>query len=450
MKMIPLANDWYPRLPGKVSSFLMIAIMLLLFNGCATTEKVKYEPLLNYNFSPRSVQARITHDSAKTLESKGYYALGNISAFVPSNPGEEKKAATQLEEMLLGEAARQGGDVVRLDIENSAQKDEKKIPDKCLSWGEPRRTCSYEYVPYQECSGNKCVQKTRLENVCRDKQECRTWSYRYETMAGILSSGSVWRYDPQMKDIQQLSTGGFQQAAANGQIQIVKLFLKRKADVNAYDSEGFTALHRAAENGKLEVAGVLLDNGADVNTLDRSNRWNGPPLSYAAMRGHTEIVELLLSRGANINKRAKCAGWGEEATPLMIAAAGGNPAVMKIILKRGAKADETDKEGNTALHYAAKTKGPEVIRLLVAGGSRVDSQNKKGQTSLILAVNDRKMESVKALLAAGANKSIKDKDGYDAEVYALVALDHAERYGDAEAKTKCTEIVRLLKNAPRK
>ena len=41
--------------------------------------------------------------------------------------------------------------------------------------------------------------------------------------------------------------------------------LKARANVNAADDAGSTALIKAAENGKMEVTQVLLDAGADID-----------------------------------------------------------------------------------------------------------------------------------------------------------------------------------------
>ncbi|MFZ0961010.1 MAG: ankyrin repeat domain-containing protein [Terriglobia bacterium] len=82
--------------------------------------------------------------------------------------------------------------------------------------------------------------------------------------------------------------------------QMAKLLLSLgKADVNARDSSGKTALHRAVNNyeEEIEVVKVLCENGADVSAKDSDGF---TPLHEAA-GGKKDIVELLLAYGADPN-----------------------------------------------------------------------------------------------------------------------------------------------------
>ena len=78
------------------------------------------------------------------------------------------------------------------------------------------------------------------------------------------------------------------ESRADGQIATVL----GKADVNARDSSGKTALHRAVNNyeEEIEVVKVLCENGADVSAKDSDGF---TPLHEAA-GGKKDIVEMLL------------------------------------------------------------------------------------------------------------------------------------------------------------
>jgi len=109
----------------------MMAVEILLAGGCATTKVVEYKPIFSNTFQERQVPAKITRDDPKTLDNKGYFKLGSVRAFYPMGAGEEKMVQGQLEEILLKEVARQGGDVVSLDVENQPEIKTETVNDGC-------------------------------------------------------------------------------------------------------------------------------------------------------------------------------------------------------------------------------------------------------------------------------------------------------------------------------
>jgi hypothetical protein len=185
-----------------VALWTMMAVGILPV-GCSTPrESVEYTPILSHKFQERQGPAKITRDNVKTLESKGYFTLGSISAFSQISAGEEKKAPGKLEEMLLKEATRQGGDLVLLSVENQLKSEKKAIRDTCAEWGGDRKVCTQQQVPTSVCVGSSplnCRTEWRWQEVCHYSRECLSWQYRYETIAGMTSSGTVWRYDPDMQ-----------------------------------------------------------------------------------------------------------------------------------------------------------------------------------------------------------------------------------------------------------
>ncbi|KAJ5647598.1 hypothetical protein N7490_003970 [Penicillium lividum] len=85
-----------------------------------------------------------------------------------------------------------------------------------------------------------------------------------------------------------------QAAAIASNIEILKLLLERKANVNARPAgvNGRTALQAAAGAGHTTIVELLLGNKADVNAKPAAN--NGrTALQAAADAGHIKIVELL-------------------------------------------------------------------------------------------------------------------------------------------------------------
>lgn len=84
-------------------------------------------------------------------------------------------------------------------------------------------------------------------------------------------------------------------AAAAGDLNRVREFLERGADVNVQDDEGTTALISACRNCDLEMVKLLVQFGADVNLEDNSSR---TPLYIANAWGYPTISDLLKSHGA--------------------------------------------------------------------------------------------------------------------------------------------------------
>lgn len=71
-------------------------------------------------------------------------------------------------------------------------------------------------------------------------------------------------------------------------------------------------------------------------------------------------------------------------------------------------------DGGTPLHFAATCAPYEaIIRLLIDTGAPIDETNKEGDTALHLAVRSSNAETVKVLLEKGANKNIKNHAGKD-------------------------------------
>jgi len=96
-----------------------------------------------------------------------------------------------------------------------------------------------------------------------------------------------------------------------GNIDVVKLLISQRADVNAKDNKGITPLHLAVIKCNIDVAKLLISKGADVNATDKYSR---TPLHYVAFQGNIDLAKLLISKGADVNVKDK---FGE--TPLKTA-----------------------------------------------------------------------------------------------------------------------------------
>lgn len=225
----------------------------------------------------------------------------------------------------------------------------------------------------------------------------------------------------------------------------VERLLQQKANVNARQGDGATALHWAIQDDQLELAGLLIRAGADVNA---ANDLGVTPLMVAAMNGNTAAIRALLEGKANPNQ----APPGRE-TPLMLAAWTGQTAAVAALLDAGATINGTESERQqTALMWAAAQKHPAVVKLLVSRGADISartkvtppsggrpSRDKAGYSALMFAARSGDVESAKILLDAGAKASDASGDGMSALTLATVrghvpmALLLLERGADANA-----------------
>ncbi len=87
-------------------------------------------------------------------------------------------------------------------------------------------------------------------------------------------------------------------AAMNGNKDAVRSLLQQKANVNAPQIDGTTALHWAVRADDLETADLLIRAGANVSA---ANRAGATPLLLAAVNGNAAMIETLLKAGANPN-----------------------------------------------------------------------------------------------------------------------------------------------------
>ena len=148
----------------------------------------------------------------------------------------------------------------------------------------------------------------------------------------------------------------------------LQLLLKKKADVNAPQRDGATALHWAVYNDDTEAADLLLRAGAKPNVVNRTGM---SPLAMAALYGSAPLIDRLLKAGAD----AKSLGPNGE-TMLMYAARNGRPEAVKLLVEAGADVNAKEKlRGTTALMWAVEQKHSEAVGVLLASGADVAAKS---------------------------------------------------------------------------
>jgi ankyrin repeat protein len=157
-------------------------------------------------------------------------------------------------------------------------------------------------------------------------------------------------------------------AVMKGDGAALRTLLQQKADVNAAQVDGATALHWAVYRDDADVADLLIRSGAHVNVV---NREGITPLAMASLYGNALMVDTLLKAGGD----AKARGPNGQ-TPLMLAARNGTPAVIKLLIRAGADVNAKETlRGTTALMWAADQKHPDAIKALLEGGANFSARS---------------------------------------------------------------------------
>jgi ankyrin repeat protein len=224
-------------------------------------------------------------------------------------------------------------------------------------------------------------------------------------------------------------------AAKSHDREAVRVLVQQKADVNAAEGDGTTALHWASYHDDVEMADLLIRARANV---DVANDLGATPLWLAAQNSGGAMVRRLLEAGANPN-RALIAGE----TPLMVAARSGSAEVVDLLARAGASVNARATRGQTALMWAAAQKHPAVVKVLVERGADIHAKSDVwsqvmavpphgmpeynrpiphgGETALLFAARSGDLQSAALLVEAGAN--VNDADAWG--VSAVVLAAHA-------------------------
>lgn len=242
--------------------------------------------------------------------------------------------------------------------------------------------------------------------------------------------------------------------AMNADRQGLRTLLSQKADVNAAQADGMTALHWAVRQDDLETAKLLIHSGANVQVPTRLGL---TPLAIACANANLAMIKLLLASGAKPN----FAGPNGE-TALMTAVNLGNIEPIQALLDGGADVNEKDKVAeSTALMVAIREDHPEAVKLLIAHGADVNARTRigakpaprppnagggshgagiirggvpergqqdptpGGMSPLLYAARDGRIEIARMLVAAGADVNLAEANKIN-PLQMAIANDHVE------------------------
>jgi ankyrin repeat protein len=209
------------------------------------------------------------------------------------------------------------------------------------------------------------------------------------------------------------ASGGFYMtplvvALAGRHFRTAKFLYHNGAHVDVRGKYGDTLLHPPALYGDVEMVRVLLDYKVDVNT----QRDGGSAPLHDASNGSLftrfdnvvqslpDTVQLLLEHGADVNMRAL-----NNSTPLHLAARNGSVEIVRMLLEHGANVGAKDDEGWTPLHEAAGNGKDEVARVLLKCGANAGAKGYQGGTPIQLASAGGHTATLKLLSEHGPGDS---------------------------------------------
>lgn len=213
--------------------------------------------------------------------------------------------------------------------------------------------------------------------------------------------------------------------------------------INAGNLAGKTALHEAARTGSVDFIRMLVLSGADINAIDETGK---TALTDAIQMNQTDVVKALLQQKASPvmqdmygrNAFHEAVEYSSLELITLLRNAGGNPmsrdsfgktplslsfkkspeTVMAVL---GRDTNIVDSDGNTPLHISVSEHGSsEMLSSLISSGYPVNNRNRTGSTALLLAVNAGSADNARILLAAGADPFATDNSGESAVSIALV------------------------------
>jgi ankyrin repeat protein len=214
----------------------------------------------------------------------------------------------------------------------------------------------------------------------------------------------------------------------------VRSLAGKKADVNAAQPDGTTALQWAAHWNDLDAVKALLSSGANPKL---ANRYGATPLSEAAAVGNPAMIEALLAAGADPNTLTTRDGE----TVLMTAAHSGSADAVKTLLAHGAEVNAKEAyRGQTALMWAAAEHHADVVKILLEHGadwkvqslaretnmpklsaaSSVTAMARGGLTAFHFAAREGDSETGRVMLEAGVDINQVDADNTSALVVSIL------------------------------
>lgn len=248
--------------------------------------------------------------------------------------------------------------------------------------------------------------------------------------------------DPNVSTIDDQGLTPLMEALEAGNESMARRLLGLKADVDARDTRGRTALMRLLGQSKmplkkmLRLQSLLITAGADINETDR----NGMTVLMHACDSsvhHGILARIAVAKSDTLHSQSE-----DGQSALMIAAKHTNESLIRQLHTLGSRVDQVDDLGRSAIFYAALAHQPRMVTLLASLGANVNQIDNQGMTPLMCMVIEGNVPVADALIKAGAKLDVCTKhaiaiqhrcdDGFERKEIIPVGvslLSLAKRYG---------------------
>ncbi|KXG46045.1 uncharacterized protein PGRI_049010 [Penicillium griseofulvum] len=197
-------------------------------------------------------------------------------------------------------------------------------------------------------------------------------------------------------------------ASKNRSVSAFRTLLRYRANIEAVDPHGCTALLMRIQNKDLDGVKMLLQYGADPNGkpngVNESHKIR--PLLVALGIGDYDIAELLLQNGASVDvvdQRGLSVLWW--------ACSSGNLAIVGLVLRYNAAIDPVGPDGTTPMRYYAEKGKVEIARFLISKGASTKFDDMSGRPALTPAAKDSSLRNAPLLLEGGPGIVVDKKKG---------------------------------------
>lgn len=211
--------------------------------------------------------------------------------------------------------------------------------------------------------------------------------------------------DPEARaELARFKQSPFHKAVAAGDLQRVRQFILDGAKIDAaHPRTKFTAVHLAVIHSHQDLLTLFLR--LDAN-LEAATMTGSTPLMIAAQQGDLRTVKRLLDAGASV----RASDVNGQTTANHYAPLSGNADLVRTVVEAGGKMAVPDKLGMDGLFRAVDSGNEEILKLALEETRDANPKNELKLTPLLAAVRAEDATAIRLLVRHGANPSLLPLD----------------------------------------